>query len=87
LIFIALVKILTKPVKKEVDEVTEKLKELEDWGIKIHSIYWTLGRYDGVLTYEAANEKEAMKLSIAFSKGVKFETMVAVPREEAIQLV
>jgi uncharacterized protein with GYD domain len=51
LIFIALGKIKTMPTREDVAEATEKLNELEKQGVKILSIYWTLGRYDAVLTY------------------------------------
>jgi hypothetical protein len=39
------------------------------------------------MIFEAPNEKAAMKLSIDFADQATFETMVAVPREEAIKLV
>ncbi|MBI5229447.1 GYD domain-containing protein, partial [Candidatus Micrarchaeota archaeon] len=56
-------------------------------GIKIIGWYWTLGRYDTVIIAEAANEKEAMKVSIEAADFVATETLVAVPREQAIKLV
>jgi len=62
------------------------LEELEKKGIKMR-IYWTLGRYDAVSFVEAPTEKDAMKMLIGFSGLVDTETMVAVPREEAIKLL
>ena len=56
-------------------------------GIKIISRYWTLGRYDVAFTYEAANEKEALKVSLALAEFGALETLVAIPREEAVKLV
>jgi len=56
-------------------------------GIKILSFYWTLGRYDTVVTMEAANEKAAMKMNMMVSDFVSTQTMVGIPREEAIKLV
>jgi len=50
-------------------------------------IYWTLGRYDAVSFVEAPTEKDAMKMLIGCSGLVDTETMVAVPREEAIKLL
>ena len=56
-------------------------------GIKILSFYWTLGRYDTVFIMEAPDEKTAMKANIMVGDIVSTETMVGVPREEAIKLV
>ncbi len=67
--------------------VTKMLEEMEKKGIKIIGFYWTLGRYDTVLILDAPNEKEAMKSAIEASDVVATETMVAVPREEAIKLL
>ena len=49
--------------------------------------YWTLGRYDAVVVFEALSEKEAMKMSIEISDWVKTETLVAIPRAEAVKLL
>ena len=69
-----------------IDEFTKTLKELEKQGIKMR-IYWTLGRYDAVSIIEAPTEKDAMKQLLPFQDMVETETMVAVPREEAIKLL
>jgi len=50
-------------------------------------IYWTLGRYDAVSIIEAPTEKDAMKSLLPLVDLVDTETMVAVPRDEAIQLL
>jgi uncharacterized protein with GYD domain len=63
------------------------LEELKKKKIKILGFYWTLGRYDTVMILEAPNEKEAMKISIEAADTVATETMVAIPREEAIKLL
>jgi uncharacterized protein with GYD domain len=47
----------------------------------------TLGRFDTVLIFEAPNERIAMELSIGAADVVTTETLVAVPREEAIKLL
>jgi uncharacterized protein with GYD domain len=88
LIFIMLskVKTVTKDWLNQVNKLGEKmLKE----NIKVLGNYWTLGRFDGVLIFEAPTEKDAMKLAV---EGAKLgfsttETLVAIPREEAIKLV
>jgi len=50
-------------------------------------MYWLLSRYDGVLTWEAPDEKMLMKAAIRWGDYVSLETLVAVPREEAAKLV
>jgi len=46
-----------------------------------------LGRYDDVIIFEAPSEKNAMKLAIEAKDDVEVETMVAIPREEALKLL
>ena len=86
--FVSLVKWKKAPAndRQIVDDFTKKLEELEKQGIKIR-IFWTLGRYDAVSIIEAPTEKDVMKLLLPWQDRVDTETMVAVPREEAIKLV
>jgi uncharacterized protein with GYD domain len=77
-----------KPDKEMVDKATKVIgDQLEKIGIKIISWYWTLGRYDVVFIFEAANEKEALKTALVTAEFVSSETLVAIPREEAIKLL
>ena len=76
----------TKEMRVRMDQFTKTLEELEKQGIKMR-VYWTLGRYDAVSIIEAPTEKDAMKLLLPLQDVVDTETMVAVPREEAIKLV
>ena len=81
--FITLLKFRRKPTKEEV-EMTPKRAEAA--GIKVKEAYWCLGRFDAVVIYEAPNPEIAMK---AFSSSLDFaasETLVAIPRAEAIKL-
>ena len=87
MIFIGLVKSKMMPTKENTGEFTKKLGDQNKMGIKILSIYWTLGRYDGVVIFEAPTEKVAMKFAIWMSEDAKMETMVALPREEALKLL
>ncbi len=88
MIFISLGKFRIKPTKALTDEVTKLTMDMaEKEGIKMLSFYWTLGRYDTVVTMDAPNEKAAMKMNMMVSAFVSTETMVAIPREEAIKLV
>jgi uncharacterized protein with GYD domain len=76
-----------KPSKELTGQATKTIEELKKKGIKILAWYWTLGRYDTVLIFEAANEKDALKSSIEVADFVSTETLVAIPREEAIKLI
>lgn len=76
-----------KPDKALTGEASQKVEEFKQKGIKILNWYWTLGRYDTVVVFEAANEKEAMKFSVSVAEFVSTETLVAIPRQEAVQLL
>jgi len=71
---------------KEYIERTNKIIASEP-RVKVLAFYWTLGRYDVVLTVEAPDEKTAMKMLLQAGAYVATETMVAVSREEAIKLL
>jgi len=87
LIFVNLGKMRRKPDKAMVGNATEKVAEFRKQGINILNWYWTLGRYDTVVVFEAANEKEALKFSLGVSEFVATETLVAIPRQEAVELL
>ena len=84
--FITLVKWKQAPKKEPIEQATKRIEDLEKQGIKM-SIYWTLGRYDAVTIIEAPTEKDAMKTLLLWQDMVDTETMVAIPREEAIKLL
>ena len=86
MIFITLLKWKEKPKKEEMEQATKRIEELEKQSIKMR-IFWTLGRYDAVTIIEAPTEKDAMKTLLLWQDMVATETMVAVPREEAIKLL
>ena len=87
LIFISLGKMRKKPSKEMSMQATNVVDEIKKIGIKIIGWYWTLGRYDTAFIFEAENEKEALKVSLAVAEFVSTETLVAIPREEAIKLL
>ena len=87
MIFVSLGKLRKKPEKALAGEATEKVEEFKKRGIKILNWYWTLGRYDTVVVFEAANEKEAMKFAMNVAEFVSTETLVAIPRQEAINML
>jgi uncharacterized protein with GYD domain len=76
-----------KPDKEMAGDATKMVEGFKKKGINVLSWYWTLGRYDTVFIYEAASEKEALKLSTEISEFVATETLVAIPRQEAVNLL
>ena len=87
MIFISLIKTKEKPTKETIDQANKMIDDLKNRNVKLLSHYWTLGRYDAVIIFEAPTEKDAMKLAIEVSEGSTIETMVAIPREEAVKLL
>lgn len=81
--FITLVKFRRRPTAKEIRTAPEKIQSA---GVKIISSYWTLGQYDAVVTFDAPDEKAVMKAMGALMDAASSETLVAIPRAEAIQL-
>ena len=87
MIFITLVRFRKKPTKEFLAESNKLVQKAVTEGVKILGMYWLLGRYDGVLIWEAPDEKMLMKAAIRWGDYVSLETLVAVPREEAAKLV
>lgn len=82
MLFIALAK-FKKKLSKEV--IAENLKDIEDdtlGQVRYLGIYWTLGRYDTVVLFEAPDEKVAMNMALKRADRMDIETLVAVPAEE-----
>jgi len=50
-------------------------------------VFCTLGQYDFVITFEAPDEKEAMKWAMPWAEFCETQTMVAVSYEEALKLL
>jgi len=88
MIFVTLSKFRKKPTKEMTDEVSKIMQTIvKIEGVKILMFYWTLGRYDTVVVMEAPDEKAAMKMNLMVSDFVSTQTMMGLPREEAIKLV
>jgi len=87
LIFIHLGRMRKKPDKSMAGDATKMVEEFKKKGINVLNWYWTLGRYDTVFIFEAASEKDAMKMSIDVSEWVTSETLVAIPRQDAVNLL
>lgn len=87
MIFVSFGKFRKRPTKEMADEGRGLREEMAKQGIKFLSWYWTLGRYDTLVIAEAPDEKTFMKAMLRLGDWIATETMVAVPREEAIKLV
>ncbi len=85
MMFITLIRF--KRRAKDVVEVGKKIMQNLPPGAKIMGSYWTLGRYDAVWVYEAKSEKDALKMFVDAGDVASTETLVAIPREEAMKLL
>ena len=66
-------------------EAIDYLKKLKaPQGIKIHDVYLTLGRYDGVIVFEATDAKTALNFAMdtGFATDYTIETLSAIPAKE-----
>ncbi len=68
------------------EEVERAPKVIQEAGGKIISSYWTLGRYDAVVTVEWPDEKAAMSAWSKLTDVASSETLTAIPRAEAVKL-
>lgn len=52
--------------------------------ITIRQVFFTFGRYDGIIIFEAANEAAAMRfvMQAGFDTNYVIETLIAVPTNE-----
>ena len=87
MIFITLFKDKGKPTKETIAKANKLIDKFVKEGGKILDIYWTLGRYDTVFIYEAKNEKAAMKALMRAGDLTSSETLVAIPRKEAVKFL
>ena len=67
---------------KEAIDYLKKLKAPQ--GIKVHNVYLTLGRYDGVIVFEAPDTKTALNfaMDVGFATDYTIETLSAIPAKE-----
>lgn len=66
-------------------EAVTYLKELQaPQGITVRAVYLTLGRYDGVIVFEAPDPKTAMSfvMETGFATDYTVETLTALPAEQ-----
>jgi uncharacterized protein with GYD domain len=75
---------LMSPKGKGADAV-KYLKQIKaPKGIKIQNVYFTFGRYDGMVIFEAPDERAAMSfvMETGFATHYIMETLIAVPAKE-----
>jgi uncharacterized protein with GYD domain len=87
MIFITFGKWRKKPTKEMVAQATKLFEQIVKEGGKIIGQYWLLGRHDVVTIIEGKDEKALMKWGLQWGDLMSTETLVAIPREEAIKLV
>ncbi len=87
MIFITLSRFKKKPTKEMLAESQKLFEEMAKAGGKLLGMYWTLGRYDTVTITEGPDEKTGMKWLLRWADMISTETMVAVPVDEARELV
>ena len=66
-------------------EAVNYLKRLKaPQGITVRAVYFTFGRYDGVILFEAPDAKTAMTfvMETGFATDYTVETLTAVPAQE-----
>lgn len=87
MILITLWRFRQKATKGMLAESVKLAEQLPKEGIKIIGNYWTLGRCDILTIAEAKDEKVFMKALMRYGDLYSTETLVAIGREDAIQLV
>jgi uncharacterized protein with GYD domain len=75
---------LLSPKGKGIEAVNYLKKLKAPSGVTIREVYFTLGRYDGVIVFEAPSVKKAMDFVIAtaFATDYTVETLTAIPAKE-----
>lgn len=84
--FVSLLKLKGKVTQAVIDAMQNSCQNPPP-GIKYQSVFCTLGQYDFVITFEAPDEKEALKLTIPWAEFCETQTMTAVPYKEALKLL
>ena len=84
--FVALAK-MRGALDPEFNKQTEQFMANPPAGIKIHKVFHTLGQYDVLILYEAPDEKASLLVGMMFGGKAQTETLVAVPLEEAKELI
>ena len=90
--FVALLKFTEQGIKT-VSQTTKRAEAFREMakktGVTVKDIYWTLGRYDVVVIYEAPDDETAIRLMLTVgSQGnVRTETLRAYNAQEMGQIL
>jgi uncharacterized protein with GYD domain len=76
-------KIQKKPDKGCCRAEPQRYRERHQRADRDEGIWWTLGRYDSVVLFDAPDEKSAMNLVLKRMDRMDIETLVAVPADAA----
>lgn len=83
--FILLASFRRRLTKTDTDKTDANIKANPQ--VKVISLDWVLGRYDGVMVAEAPDEETWLKFVAPMSEYLKPETLVAIPREKVLKLI
>jgi uncharacterized protein with GYD domain len=86
MIFVTLARFKKRFTKDIIARSNKAFDKLAKDGNKVLARYWTLGRYDAVVITEGKDEKAIMKAFMRWGDIVSTETLVALPRAEAVKL-
>lgn len=87
MLFISLIKFNDRIKKSDVEEMDRMFENQERAGIRNLALYWTLGRIDAIRIFEAPDETTVMRLLARNPGSITTETLVAVSKDEAIDLI
>ncbi|MDD5024256.1 MAG: GYD domain-containing protein [Methanoregula sp.] len=76
-----LVKFKTTLTKEVVARNMIDIEEDKKCQVRYVSMYWTLGRYDTVVIFDAPDEKVAMQVILKRADRMDIETLIAVPAD------
>jgi len=81
MLFIALAKFRTGLDREAVAQNLADIESDTKAQIRYLGIWWTLGKYDTVVMFEAPDEKAAMNMVLKRADRMEIETLVAVPAD------
>jgi uncharacterized protein with GYD domain len=75
---------LLSPKGKGTEAVNYIKKLKAPTGVTIRDVYFTLGRYDGIIVFDAPSAKKAMDfvMTTGFATDYTVETLTAIPAKE-----
>jgi len=84
MLFVSLIKFRRKLTTSDVNRTDQIIRE--NPSVKVREMLWTFGRYDGILIAEAPDQETYLKFVLQFSDYLSTETLVAIPRDQALKI-